>query len=193
MEWKKKIPNWLTWFRILLVLPLTSILWLDDPILNWWALALYLVAAITDYGDGYFARKFEATSIEGQLLDPVADKVLVTSLLVMLLYQSKVDPLMVILILSRDLLVGGFRSIAAGEGRIMAAQKSGKWKTALQMLALPLTIIEDTLRFQTGWDLSGLGFWLLWVGTLLSLASGFQYFRYFQKSRQAQASSKLPL
>ncbi len=174
---------------MVMVLPLAWIMWWNEPFWNFVAVGLYIVAAMTDYWDGYFARKFQAQSIEGQLLDPVADKVLVTSLLVMLLSQDKIDPLMVILILSRDLLIGGLRAVAAGEGVIIAAQPSGKWKTALQMFALPLVICEDSLLVFFGIQLSGLGFWLLWIGTALSLYSGFQYLHRFQSARRKKPAS----
>ena len=172
--WQKKLPMWLTWARMVAIFPLLLLLWPNLPRLNAAAVVLYFFAGLTDYFDGYFARKFEAHSNEGKLLDPVADKILVTGLLVVLVQRGSVEPVMVVLILGRDLLIGALRSLAALRGQALAAQSSGKIKTAIQMLGLPLCLAENV--FDTPLVGSS-GYWILWIATVLSITSAWSYLR----------------
>lgn len=179
-SWQKKLPMWLTWSRMIAILPLLFLLWPNYPQLNLIAALLYAVAAFTDYLDGYYARKFHALSNEGKLLDPIADKVLVTGLLIVFVHRGHADPFMVTLILGRDLLIGGLRSVAALEGFAMSAQKAGKWKTAIQMLALPLVMLQDNFANPL---VGEIGYWVLWIGAILSLTSGWSYYSEYRKQK----------
>lgn len=135
------------------------------------ATILFCLGAITDYLDGYWARKFQATSDMGKFMDPIADKIITLSALVMLLYLQRIDPFLVILLLVRDIFIGGVRSIAAKDQTVIAAKNFGKWKTALQMVAIPTLMLKDTLPdMALQW-----GYYLLWSSVLLSLISAIQY------------------
>lgn len=98
---------------------------------------LFILASLTDGLDGYWARKFDAMSTLGKFMDPIADKILVLSALVVLLHMGRVDAVMVTLLVSRDIFIGGIRSASAADGVIIDAKPTGKVKTALQMVAIP--------------------------------------------------------
>ncbi len=145
---------------------------------------LFILSSITDYYDGYFARKYNAVSNMGKFMDPIADKILVTGVLIMLLYQAKVDPWMVILILSRDTFIGGIRSVAAADQIIIDAKPTGKWKTALQMGAIPALMIGSANPWLPHVD--QIGYVLLWVSVVLSLTSGLQYYQAYASKRKQE-------
>jgi len=177
-----RIPLYLTISRIVLVLPTAFFLNQETNWGRWIAAICFMIASVTDYYDGYYARKFNAVSNLGKFLDPVADKILVTSILVLLLKQNAVDPWMIILFVGRDTIVGGVRAAAAADGLVISAKSVGKWKAALQMLAIPLLILNDLHpQFQN----TKIGYGLLWLSVLFSLKSGFDYcYDYYQSSRR---------
>ena len=115
-------------------------------------------------------------------MDPIADKILVTSILVMLIPTQKIDPLMVIVILARDTFIGGIRSVAAADGIVIDAKPTGKWKTALQMIAIPAVMID---QFYLDIPFDKIGYWVLWISVVLSVTSGLQYFWAYQKAKSA--------
>ncbi len=167
-----RIPLYLTTSRIILVIPTAWFLSLQTDLGRWCAAICFIVASVTDYYDGYYARKLNAVSNLGKFLDPVADKILVSSVLILLLKMNSVDPWMVILFVARDTIVGGVRAAAAADGIVLSAQSVGKWKAALQMIAIPMLILNDLHpQFQN----TRLGYGLLWLSVLLSLKSGFDY------------------
>jgi CDP-diacylglycerol--glycerol-3-phosphate 3-phosphatidyltransferase len=131
-----------------------------------------MAASITDYYDGYYARKLNAVTNLGKFFDPVADKILVSSILILLLTKSLVDPWMVILFVTRDTIVGGVRAVAAADGVVIAAQSAGKWKAALQMVAVPMILLND---LHPNFPNTRIGYGLLWLSVLLSLKSGYDY------------------
>lgn len=145
------------------------------------AALLFMVASITDYYDGYFARKYQAVSNMGKFMDPIADKILVTGVLIMLLYQGKVDPWMVLLILSRDTFIGGIRAVAAADQIIIDAKPTGKWKTALQMVGIPALIIGEIEWIPYT---AKIGYGLLWISVVLSITSGIEYYRNYVRNRK---------
>jgi CDP-diacylglycerol--glycerol-3-phosphate 3-phosphatidyltransferase len=179
--WQQKLPMQITMSRILLVPVIVALLVPQTLGLNVVAAGLFILASITDYYDGYFARKYNAVSNLGKFMDPIADKILVTSILVMLIPYDRIDPYMVIVILTRDTLISGLRSVAAADQIIIAAQASGKWKTALQMVAIPAVIIGENWA---GLPFDKIGYWVLWISTCLSVSSGIQYVLGYLKSRQ---------
>ncbi len=175
-EWQQRLPMRLTLLRIFLAVPACFALSMSG---FWWNLSaavLFIVASITDYYDGYFARKYNATTNMGKFMDPIADKILVTSILTLLIVQNKIDPFLVIILTARDTYIGGIRAVAAADGVVIAAKTAGKWKTALQMTAIPATIIGH-LPFLPGpvGLLGQIGYSLLWISTILSMTSGVQY------------------
>jgi len=183
-QWKKRLPTQITWFRIWMVPVIVACLWPDRLEWSLVAAVLFMITSVSDYYDGYFARKFNATSTMGKFLDPIADKILVTSILVALIPTHKIDPLMVIVILARDTFIGGIRSIAAADGIIIDAKPTGKWKTALQMVAIPAVMIDDRVG---GIPFDKIGYWVLWFSVVLSVTSGCQYYFGYLKSRKAKS------
>jgi len=183
-EWQKKLPMRITLSRIFAVPLVVAAMWPAELHWNIVAAILFILASITDYYDGYFARKYNAVSSMGKFMDPIADKILVTSVLAMLLSQGKVDVMMVILILARDNFIGGIRSVAAADQIIIDAKPAGKWKTAMQMVALPIVIIGQITPWLPYFDKIGYG--ILWVSVILSITSGIEYYLGYLKSRKAR-------
>ena len=173
---------WLTWSRIALCVPIIAVIMLvDRPLSGFIAAALFIVASITDWGDGYYARLFNAQSTMGKFMDPIADKILVSTILILLIPLGNVGPVLVILLLSRDILIGGIRSIAAADRLIIDAKATGKWKTAVQMAAIPCVLIGPIGPV----PFTDIGRIALWVSTILSLVSGYQYIAMYRDSRKA--------
>ncbi|MGZ3723647.1 MAG: CDP-diacylglycerol--glycerol-3-phosphate 3-phosphatidyltransferase [Bdellovibrionales bacterium] len=150
------------------------------PSAGWIAAILFMLAALTDWLDGYFARRFKVESNMGRFMDPIADKILVLGAIVMLLSMGRVDPIMVFLFLARDIFIGGIRSVAAANNMIIAAKPFGKWKTAFQMGAIPCLLIYDPLF---GLPIADIGYYGLWVSVGLSLISGAEYTIGYYRSR----------
>ncbi len=175
-----RLPLYLTTSRIFLVIPTAVFLTWQSDVGRWAAAIFFIVAAITDYYDGYYARKLNAVSNLGKFLDPVADKILVSSILIILLHQDMIDPWMVILFVARDTIIGGVRAAAAADGLVLAAQSAGKWKAALQFIAIPMLILND---FHPDLPNQKIGYGLLWLSVLLSVKSGFDYCYDYYKAK----------
>jgi CDP-diacylglycerol--glycerol-3-phosphate 3-phosphatidyltransferase len=150
------------------------------------ALVLFLGATLTDWLDGRIARARNQITILGKLLDPLADKVLVASVLIALVELGTIQAWMVIIILAREFIVTGLRSLAALEGRAMAADNWGKYKTALQLVtilvALAFLAAREFLRASGNWNaethgsvMEGVIFWMMLATTLLTVISGWVY------------------
>jgi CDP-diacylglycerol--glycerol-3-phosphate 3-phosphatidyltransferase len=145
-----RLPNWLTYLRLGLI-PIFVILMIDPTrSMVYIATLIFIIAALTDYTDGYVARRYGAVSDEGKLLDPMADKILVLSALVMLVAQRSdftADPWvpgwMVVLVLAREIWVTGLRAIAASRGVVVAAGRGGKFKSGFQMVAIVFLLLHD--------------------------------------------------
>ncbi|WP_159884267.1 CDP-diacylglycerol--glycerol-3-phosphate 3-phosphatidyltransferase [Paenibacillus puerhi] len=137
------------------------------------AALIFIIAASTDSLDGYIARKRKLVTNLGKLLDPLADKLLVSAVLISLVEMGKLDAWIAIVIISREFAVTGLRQIALLEGIVMAASKWGKWKTAVQITAIIALLINNfpfafiDFRF----DLIA-----SWVAAIITLYSGFDYF-----------------
>lgn len=181
-----KLPLYLTLSRIVLVLPILLLAQYNLPLQNWIAVILFIIASITDYYDGYYARKLGAVTNLGKFLDPVADKILVSSLLVLLVHQGKVDIWMAIIFIARDTAISGIRAAAAADNVIIAAKTTGKWKAALQMCSIPMLIFSP--GDLGAWELMSLpisiqqiGYFLLWFSVGLSLISGWEYIQLYRK------------
>lgn len=171
-SWQKKLPMWITLSRIALVPIVLLGMALDTIPSKVMAALFFMIASISDYFDGYYARKYGAVSNMGKFMDPIADKILVTSILVALIPTERIDPWMVIIILARDTLISGLRSVAAADQVIIAAKPAGKWKTALQMIAIPAMIIGEDFA---GIPIVKIGFGVLWFSVILSVTSGLEY------------------
>jgi len=141
---------------------------------------IFGVAALTDYFDGYFARKRNQVTTIGKLLDPIADKLLVTSAFISLVELGLAKAWMVVIIVGREFVVSGIRSIAASRGYLMPANWYGKTKTVVQVLTIVVLIIADT--YKEHWLVFGR--FLLWVTMAVSLISAGSYLMTFLRLRK---------
>lgn len=178
--WKKQIPNWVTFSRILVVPLIIWTLTSNCPYGGWGAALLFILGSLTDYFDGALARRYGVESTFGKFMDPIADKILVTSTLVILIPTGRLSATMVIILLARDTLIQGLRSVAATQRIIIAAGAMGKWKTAIQMFAIPCVLVHDPVY---GIPVFELGYWTLWISVALSLISGAEYVWNYARNR----------
>ncbi|MBX7138642.1 MAG: CDP-diacylglycerol--glycerol-3-phosphate 3-phosphatidyltransferase [Oligoflexia bacterium] len=195
-DFVKKLPNWLTFSRLILI-PIFVIL-MHDPSRAEALLAtiIFTLAAFTDYVDGHLARRYKAISDFGKLLDPVADKILVMSALVMLVAQRSdldgepwVRGWLVVLVLARETWVTGLRAVAAARGIIVPAGASGKMKSALQMIAIVLLLLHD-LAINVG----GVKITCQLIGSnLLLLSILFSYWGAWDYTREILMSDAQPV
>ncbi|MCS5547266.1 MAG: CDP-diacylglycerol--glycerol-3-phosphate 3-phosphatidyltransferase [SAR324 cluster bacterium] len=133
---------------------------------------IFVFACLTDYWDGVLARHQGQTTKLGKLLDPVADKILIGSLLVLLVAMGRAPALLTVLLISREFIINGLRSIAAAEGVVISASSGGKIKTISQMFAVGFLIIHYPT---IGIPCHEVGVILLWISTAISLWSGYNY------------------
>jgi CDP-diacylglycerol--glycerol-3-phosphate 3-phosphatidyltransferase len=173
------VPNALTLLRIFLVPLLVVILLTRMPAKEYLALLIFLVAALTDALDGYWARKYKKVTTLGTLLDPIADKLLVSAALISLVDLQEADAWAVCIIIGREFAVSGLRSIAASHGIVIPASRLGKWKMAAQVVGISLMILGARLDDIGLWRNTGKA--ALWVMTVMALVSGFDYFRRYLK------------
>jgi len=174
------LPNFITLTRILLI-PVFVILFASLTTNRSLSAALvFVVAAVTDLLDGYLARRNGQVTTLGKLLDPIADKLLVLSALILLVNVDRVSALVAILIIAREVAVTGVRAIAAGEGMVIAAETTGKYKMALQVVAIVLLILEGTFLADFG-NLHLAGIVTLYLSLVLGYVSGGQYVWSFWK------------
>ena len=169
------LPNLLSLLRIALIPFLVYCLADTDPVSSLMAAGIFFIACLTDYFDGYLARKHGYTTLLGTFLDPLADKLLVMAALIMLAASDRFPRLpvwMVVVILGREMAVTGLRSIAAGEGLLVPADQLGKYKTLFQMCALHGLIIH----YQYGFiDFHLVGMYFLWIALVVGVWSGLAY------------------
>lgn len=174
------IPNLLSISRILSV-PIYVMLMLDPtPMRALCAGIVFATASVTDWLDGYLARKWEQVTKIGKLLDPIADKLLITSALIVLVEvdASRVPAWMVIVIVGREFAVTGLRAMAASDGIVIPAETSGKYKVGAQITAILSFVLHHA--FTSSWMIT-LGVSALWLALLLAIWSGTQYFiRYWK-------------
>jgi len=173
------LPNQLTILRVVLIPAFLIFLYFDRPMTNVIAAIIFTIASITDFVDGYLARKYNIVTDLGKILDPVADKILVASSLIALIELGRVEGVVVILLLSRDFAVGALRDLSASKGKIIAAGFSGKLKTVFQMIAVGFLIYKNDL---VGIDILFIGKILIYLSVLLSIYSGIEYYiKFFAK------------
>jgi len=169
------IPNFLTFVRIALVPVIVALFYGAQPVSNWIAAAIFVLACITDYLDGYFARTLSQATRFGTFLDPMADKLLVAATLLMLVGVGRIQGVHLIpavIILCREILVSGLREFLAEVHVSIPVTQLAKWKTAIQMGALTLLLVGDI-----PFPLEPLGLLGLWIAALLTLITGFDYLR----------------
>ncbi|AKC68198.1 MULTISPECIES: CDP-diacylglycerol--glycerol-3-phosphate 3-phosphatidyltransferase [Pandoraea] len=179
------VPIFLTWLRIVLIplvvgvyyLPTT---WLSSVEMNWVACAVFVLAALTDWFDGFLARRWNQTSAFGAFLDPVADKLMVAAALLMLLQMGRINALVALIIIGREITISALREWMAqiGASRSVAVHQLGKIKTAAQMVAIPLLLFNGTVAWNgLRFDSRFWGTWLIYVAAVLTLWSMLYYLR----------------
>jgi CDP-diacylglycerol--glycerol-3-phosphate 3-phosphatidyltransferase len=177
------LPNRLTILRMLLIpLVVLSLYFADNPekgtgtvpvwVLSHLATWSFVIASITDFFDGWIARKRNIVTVLGSFLDPIADKFLVVSSLIMLAAMERVHPLVVIVLVLREMYMTSLRLLAMNEGFTIPVSQSAKWKTAFQMIAVPMLMIGYDWIY-VPWH--KIGTVSIWIAGLLSLGSAFSY------------------
>jgi len=179
---QKQLPMIATTARLLVAPIIFIVLFNPSPWANWWAAGLFILGSLTDWLDGYWARRYDAHTNMGKFMDPIADKILVLSVLIILLHRGRIDPIAPALLLSRDIFIGGIRSVAAADQIVIAAKTTGKWKAALQMIAVPCLFLDSQDWPLASAQIAGhiislhtVGVAVLWLSVVLSLISGYDY------------------
>lgn len=179
------LPNKLTLSRIIMIpifilllsLPLDFGAWdiggTTLPIHHFIAAVIFIIASMTDWVDGYYARKYNLITNLGKFLDPLADKLLVSAALIMLVEMDLAAAWIVIIIISREFAVTGLRLVAAGEGIVLAAGNMGKLKTATQMIAVIMLLLHD---FPFSYLHFPIGTVMLYAALFFTIVSGVDYF-----------------
>lgn len=176
------LPNILTYARIVAVpLVVACLFWPKDDWVRWTAVGIYAVAGITDFFDGYLARALAQQSSMGRMLDPIADKLLVGAVLIMLVHTGDIQSYSVwaaIVILCREMLVSGLREFLAEVRVSVPVSRLAKWKTTAQIVSLGFLIAGSAGDhvLPAGWTVA-IGLVLLWVAALLTLYTGYDYFK----------------
>ena len=171
---KTKLPNHLTVLRLLLIPAVVTCLYFPGRTGSFLAALLFGLAAITDLLDGFYARRYRVVTPLGKFLDPLADKLLISVTMIMLITLDRIPAWVVMLIIARELAVTGLRGIAVMEGHIIEASVLGKYKTIFQSVAL-ICLSLHYQYLQIDFHLVGMVF--LWVALVLTLWSGWIYFR----------------
>ncbi|HXP02647.1 MAG TPA: CDP-diacylglycerol--glycerol-3-phosphate 3-phosphatidyltransferase [Stellaceae bacterium] len=173
------LPNLLTLSRILAIPLVVGTFYLSGDSARWFCCALFSAAGITDWLDGHMARRWEQQSELGRFLDPIADKLLVSATLFMLVAKGRFSTewalLPALVILCREILVSGLREYLAGLSVGVPVSRLAKWKTAIQMVAIGVLIVGDA-----GWHVIpvvAIGETLLWLAAVLTLVTGYDYLR----------------
>jgi CDP-diacylglycerol--glycerol-3-phosphate 3-phosphatidyltransferase len=171
----RHLPNLITAFRFLLTALLAVLLMCEQTrSMGFFSWCVFSIAACTDWVDGYVARRYKAVTVLGKLMDPLADKVLVATALIMLIPLGRLPAWISLVILSREMLVTGLRGVASSSGIVVAASSLGKIKSIMQYIGL------GTLIFPLGVlpipHLHGIGLVLLYIALVLTVWSGLDYF-----------------
>jgi CDP-diacylglycerol--glycerol-3-phosphate 3-phosphatidyltransferase len=180
------LPNLLTLARVAAVPVVVVLLLSDTRISGMWAAAIFGIAATTDFIDGWLARKWGVVTVLGKFLDPLADKLIVMAALIMLIPLDRVPAWAVFVILAREMIVTGLRSIASSEGIVIDASDLGKYKTIYQMIAIPGLMLHYDFYWFFGleWgvfhvNMHNFGMFFFAIAFVLTLWSGIDYLQKF--------------
>ncbi|QBQ97123.1 CDP-diacylglycerol--glycerol-3-phosphate 3-phosphatidyltransferase [Paraburkholderia pallida] len=180
------IPILLTWLRIVLIPLVVGVFYLPQTMLtpmqqNTAAMVIFVLAALTDWFDGYLARKWNQTSSFGAFLDPVADKLMVTAALLVLVHLQRLDAVIALVIVGREIAISALREWMAqiGASKSVAVNQLGKFKTACQMVAIPMLLFYAPLTIGglTLFDSRVWGTWLIYVAAVLTIWSMLYYMK----------------
>lgn len=172
------LPNTITLARISVVPFLFFLLMSPGPFWSLVLAALFVIASITDLLDGFIARKYNLITTMGKFLDPLADKLIVNTAMILMIPIGRIDAWIVVMIIMRDLIVDGIRSIASSEGIYIQASVLGKQKTLAQIIAVTALMIHYPFF---GLDAHFVGTVVLYVALLLTIYSGLDYFVKFYR------------
>jgi CDP-diacylglycerol---glycerol-3-phosphate 3-phosphatidyltransferase len=176
------LPTYLTLGRICLVPLVVGFLISAESIHALVAAFLFGAAALTDWLDGLIARRRRQETVLGKLLDPVADKLLVSAALVSLVQVGRVEAWIVVVIIGREFAITGLRGVSAAQGLVVGASDLGKYKTFAQYLAVTLLILEKNVPLGLEAEYVYLSRGMLWAALTLTVVSGFDYFVRFLRS-----------
>jgi CDP-diacylglycerol--glycerol-3-phosphate 3-phosphatidyltransferase len=172
------LPNTLSVIRLVLIPVIVICLYFPGRLGSFLAALFFGLAAITDLLDGFYARRHKKITSLGKFLDPLADKLLISATMIMLITLNRIPVWVVILIIAREMAVTGLRGIAVVEGIVIEASSLGKYKTIFQLVSL----ICLSLHYEyLGADLHAVGMTFLWVALILTMWSGWSYFRMTKK------------
>ncbi len=169
---KKNVPNLLTISRALAIPAIILSFYIESKYANLITILIFMFACITDFFDGYLARAWKVQSNFGKLFDPIADKLVVVSTIIMLVYKQKIDDVTIIpsvIIVCREILVSGLREFLIAKNVILPVSKAGKIKTFLQMVAVIALIMSDYEATKY------VGVICLWVAAIMTVWSGYNY------------------
>lgn len=174
----QKIPNYLTFMRILVIPVIVLTFYFPGIFWAWFGCGLFILASVTDWFDGYLARKFKSTSSLGRVLDPIADKLLVAATLLMMAAYDRLGYtglLPAVIIMCREVLVSGLREFLAEIKVGLPVTRLAKWKTGFQMTAIPMLLVAD----YSPWFcyFGEIGEVLIWFAALLTIVTGYDYLR----------------
>ncbi len=180
------LPNLLTYFRILAVPLLVIFFYVENTASRWLSVAVFIAATISDFFDGYLARAWQQQSAIGRILDPIADKLLVATALLLLVSDSTISNwsvLAAIVILTREISVSGLREFLAELRVSVPVTTLAKWKTTMQMIAIGFLLAgpagDKLMRYylQDFGLFTYVGLLLLWMSALITVYTGYDYFR----------------
>jgi len=170
------LPNSLTLFRVACIPVLVILLFFPNKLTSFLAALVFGLASISDLLDGFLARRHQLVTTFGKFLDPLADKLIVSAALIMLIPLGRAPAWMVVVIVGRELAITGLRSMAVSEGKVISADELGKKKMVFQIVAI-LGLLLHYEYFDVNFHAVGMFF--LWLAVILTLWSGFNYFRRF--------------
>jgi CDP-diacylglycerol--glycerol-3-phosphate 3-phosphatidyltransferase len=181
------LPNLITLTRIALIPVFLWFTYYESRVDSFIAAMVYAVTSATDFLDGWVARRKNLVTVIGKFLDPLADKLIVMAALVMLVHLGRVQAWVVIVVMAREFIVTGLRTIAMSEGIVIAAGQEGKYKTALQLIAITFLLLHytypiDAWLFTFELDANRVGTWILYLSMLFSVLSAVLYFRSFVRA-----------
>jgi len=174
------LPNILTFSRIVAIPVVIGLLFLPAPLGSWLAFSAYVYASVTDFFDGYLARAWKQQSNLGRFLDPIADKLLVAAILLVLVGIDRIAGLAVVpaaIILCREILVSGLREFLAELRVSMPVSKLAKWKTTVQLLALGFLLVGEEGPDFGPLSTTEIGIYGLWLAAVFTLITGYDYLR----------------
>jgi CDP-diacylglycerol--glycerol-3-phosphate 3-phosphatidyltransferase len=178
------LPNAITLTRIAFIPVFLWFTYFESRVDSFIAAALFAVTGATDFLDGWVARRKNLVTVIGKFLDPLADKLIVMAALVMLVHLGRVAAWVVIVVMAREFIVTGLRTIAMSEGIVIAAGQEGKHKTALQVVGITFLLLHytypiDALFFSFDLDANRVGTWILYLSLVFSVWSAVSYFSGF--------------